>query len=447
MEVAMNGGRPLGIRKTVQLMVILTILAWATQTLLSQWGYGATPAEAKEATQAKESFVPPADNGGGSKSGTATLEVRGEATVIGGDVKLKQICRWNTKDNAHFAPIADLVLVRLGADAPYRTLTVQELKQILHDAGISLSGINFSGAVSCTVDRTDIEVDEGKALQKWMTAREAPAKANQPDARAAQPQEVPALFPADEAPAAQPAEGAEPAAPVRAAEGPFHTLRDILAEDLAQRLGLDAAQLQLQFNLRDDKVLSLAEPQFRFNIVPQRARALGPVNWQVEVVTDTGVQRVEVVAMARAWQDQIVLTRPISAKQIIREQDVTQKRALVDKLDDQPLLVHHQVVGNQAARDLKPGAVFNAKMVEPVPLARTGQFVTVTLTTSNVSVKTVARAMESGSYGQTIKVKNEATKEIYEVILTGPQTAEMNGGAMHGDKANAKEAKVASARE
>ena len=36
-----DGGRPLGIRKTVQLMVILTILAWATQTLLSQWGYGA----------------------------------------------------------------------------------------------------------------------------------------------------------------------------------------------------------------------------------------------------------------------------------------------------------------------------------------------------------------------------------------------------------------------
>ena len=445
----MNGGRPLGLRKTVQLMVILTILAWATQTLLSQWGYGATPAEAKETKEAKESFVPPADNGGGSKSGTATLEMRGEATVIGGDVKLKQICRWNAKDNAQFAPIADLVLVRLGADAPYRTLTVQELKQVLHDAGVSVSGINFSGAVSCTVDRTDVAVDEGKALQKWVTAREGPSNTNKLNLKdtPAKPQEVPALFPAEEAPAAQPAEGTEPAAPVRAAEGPFHTLRDILAEDLAQRLGLDAAQLQLQFNLRDDKVLSLAEPQFRFNVVPQRARALGPVNWQVEVVTDTGVQRVEVAAMAKAWQDQIVLTRPISAKQIIRDEDVTQKRTLVDKLDDEPLLAHHQVVGNQSARDLKPGAVFNAKMVEPVPLARTGQFVTVTLTTSNVSVKTVARAMESGSYGQTIKVKNEATKEIYEVILTGPQTAEMNGGAMHGDKASAKDAKVASARE
>ena len=147
--------------------------------------------------------------------------------------------------------------------------------------------------------------------------------------------------------------------------------------------------------------------------------------------------------MAKAWQDQIVLARPISAKQLIREEDVVNKRALVDKLDDQPLLARQQVVGNQAGRDLKPGAIFTAKMVEAVPLARTGQFITITLTTANVKVKTVARAMESGSYGQTIRVKNEATKEIYEVILTGPQTAEMNGGAMH----NGKDAKMAAATE
>ena len=32
--------RPLGMRKTVQLLVALTLLAWATQTLFHQWGYG-----------------------------------------------------------------------------------------------------------------------------------------------------------------------------------------------------------------------------------------------------------------------------------------------------------------------------------------------------------------------------------------------------------------------
>jgi len=434
-----NGPRPLGMRKTVQLMVILTILAWATQTLLSQWGYGATPgvAEAKEPAKPSESFVPAArTDGGGPKSAAATLEIRGEATVIGGDVKLKQVCRWNAKDNAFFAPFADLVITRLDANAPYRSLTVPQLKELLHDAGVNLSNINFSGAVTCTVDRSDVAVDEKDALQKWRDAKENPGK--EPVPAPALPIQQPAL----EQPAAADGPAPAPETPV-ASEGPFHTLRDILTEELAGRLNVDPKSLQVSFNLKDEKALILSEPQFRFQVVPQRAKSLGPVSWEVQVITDTGIQKVAISAMAKAWQEQIVLAKPISAKQLIREEDVVDKRTLVDKIDDQPLLTRQQVVGNQSARDLKPGAVFTAKMVEPVPLARPGQFVTITLTTANVKVKTVARAMEAGSFGQTIRVKNEATKEIYEVILTGPQTAEMNGGAM----TEAKDAKVASASE
>ncbi|MDQ3441569.1 MAG: flagellar basal body P-ring formation chaperone FlgA [Planctomycetota bacterium] len=422
-------------------MVILTILAWATQTLMSQWGYGATPAvaEAKEPQNAAESFVPAArSDGGGAKSSTATLEIRGEATVIGGDVKLKQICRWNAKDNAFFSPFADLVITRLDANAPYRSLTVPQLKELLHDAGVNLSNINFSGAVTCTIDRSDIAVDEKDALQKWRAAKEGAGK--EPiaqDAPVIQPLPQPAL----EQPGADGA--AQDAPPLLASEGPFHTLRDILTEELAGRLNVDPKSLQVSFNPKDEKALILSEPQFRFQVVPQRAKNLGAVSWEVQVITDTGIQKVAISGMAKAWQEQIVLAKPISARQLIREEDVTDKRTLVDKLDDQPLLTREQVVGNQSARDLKPGAVFTAKMVEPVPLARPGQFVTITLTTANVKVKTVARAMESGSYGQTIRVKNEATKEIYEVILTGPQTAEMNGGAM----SDSKDAKVASARD
>ncbi len=36
----MNNNRPLSKRKQVQLLVLLTILAWATQTMLHQLGYG-----------------------------------------------------------------------------------------------------------------------------------------------------------------------------------------------------------------------------------------------------------------------------------------------------------------------------------------------------------------------------------------------------------------------
>ena len=60
-------------------------------------------------------------------------------------------------------------------------------------------------------------------------------------------------------------------------------------------------------------------------------------------------------------------------------------------------------------------------MVNPVNLVKSGQLVTVTLESGGVRIKTVALAKEAGSYGQTVRVQNESTQEIYEIVLTGPQ--------------------------
>src|SRR5262245_44235961 len=123
MEVVMmnnNNGRPLSRRQTVRLMIALTILAWATQTLLKQWGFGAeipTTEPATEQAESTEKFVP----GSSRYASGATLELRTEATVIGGDVKLRQVCRWADSDKHIFEPMGDLVLVRLGARAPFKS--------------------------------------------------------------------------------------------------------------------------------------------------------------------------------------------------------------------------------------------------------------------------------------------------------------------------------------
>src|SRR5438045_8074725 len=84
-------------RKFTRFMVALFVLAWATQLLLHQWGYGAE--------LPKEAFVPadPAAHG-------ATLELKSEATIVGAEVKLKQICRWSDADNAAMSPLAELTV-------------------------------------------------------------------------------------------------------------------------------------------------------------------------------------------------------------------------------------------------------------------------------------------------------------------------------------------------
>src|SRR5436305_1142117 len=169
--------RPAKMRKVVQLMVIITILAWATQVLFHQWGFGAEIA-------AQEKFV--------ARNGMAgTLELRAEATVIGRDVKLKQVCRWSEQQARVFEPIADLVVLHLETERPYRSISMDELKDLVAGAGVNVAPICFTGATTCTVARSDVQVDERKALQAWIDAKlgrggVTPPSLDEPKAQAAQ---------------------------------------------------------------------------------------------------------------------------------------------------------------------------------------------------------------------------------------------------------------------
>jgi flagella basal body P-ring formation protein FlgA len=413
-----NGnGRPvIGKKKAVRLMVALTILAWATQTLMSQWGFGAdvradasAPATApSEDLVTIEKFVP----GTSRFAAGATIELRSDATVVGEEVKLKQVARWTQADDAVLAPLGDLVLARIGGGTPFRAVSIAEVKETLTAAGINIASLKFVGATSCTVNRSDVEYDERTALQQWIEAKEA-SGAMAPAAR--EQEETAQALPAS--------------APVEAEQKTVRTLRNLLIEDLAQRFTVPADSLQLTFKGSDERLLNLAEPLFRFDIEPVRgAKNLGEVSWLVLIRGDRpeDVQKATITARARAWHNQLVVAKPLAMRQLIRDEDLIERRALVERLPDEPIATRAEVVGQAAARPLSAGTVLTARAVEAQQLVKAGQYVTITLQQGAVSIKSVAKALEGGSYGQTIRVKNEATRDVFQVILTGPQTATMN---------------------
>jgi len=463
----------------VQLLVLLTILAWATQTLMQQWARGqeipvplSQPTDAvagsdgvplrPDPTQprpmatgwsdAQPDRVAPVANGptqeqfaqsqekflAGSPGlvAGATLEVRSESSIIGGEVKLRQVCRWSEADKAAFEPIADLVLTRMAPNAPFRSVTLDEIKQTLHDAGMNLGVVRFAGSLSCTVSRTDVQYDAQNALQQWIDARNVPTTRD-----AAPPALVAALTPttlasggsggAREAQPARfvpaPAPGDPPAKPAVDDGQPVHTLRNLLVADLAERLSVSADSLQVRFNPQDEKLLNLSEPQFRFNVDGRRARVLGDVVWEVTVVANGAAKKVNIIADAHAWQMQVLLNKSVAYKQIIRNEDLMDRRTLVDRLGDEAPATRETLVGQMAARDLKAGTILTTRLVDPVPLIQNGQLVSIVAEQGNVQIRTVARAMEVGTFGQTIRVRNEVTRDVYEVIVTGQQTGRMIG--------------------
>jgi len=425
-----GNGRPLGMRKRIQVLVAVVLLAWATQTLLHQWGFGAEIPAAGATTA--EQFVP----GTNRYVAGATLELRGDATIVGGEVRLKQVCRWSDADAGVFAPVADLVVARITPRTPFRSINVDQIRTILHDAGVNLGVVKFAGAMSCTIGRSDTAFDEQSALREWAAAKSGDTEDKEIGRQGGKETGTPASAP----PAPVLAAAAVPAtprprlsaspAPTEAAPSQVKTLRSLLLEDLAVRLGTDAEKLQVSFNPKDENLLNLSEPLFKFNIDGRQIHDLGEVTWNVLILTGKGSQKGVVTATARAWQSQVVVERSLGYHQVIRDADVTERRVLVDRMPYEPLLTSAQIVGQEAARDLKPGTIVSSRMVDPVALVKPGQLVTISLVVGTVRVKTVGRAMEAGSYGQAVKVKNEVTQDVYEVTITAPQEGTM--GPMSG---------------
>jgi len=394
-----NGnGKPLSIRKRVNVLVGLTILAWATQTLLSQWARGADTL----GNGPVEKFTPDS----AIRVGT-TIELRTEATVIGAEVKLRNICRWSDQDAAVMQSIGDLTLARLDDKTPFVSITIPEIKLILKEAGANLAMLNFVGSTTCGVNRSDAQVEQGQSLQKWIEAKEAnPSPALMTTPKASANLEV-----------------TQPVVDVRA-----QSLRDMLKDDLATRLNLSPADLQVAFKTQDEQTLNLSSALFEFQIEPYRAKALGSVAWQVTVTNGDQSRRVHVSANARAWQTQTVLTKPLNFQQMITAEDIDERRTLVEVIGADPLVSKSQSIGQQAARELKPGMIMTAKMLDPAQLVKTGQLVLVDAKAGGVLITSTARALENGTLGRAIKVKNETTKETLMITITGPQRGELNGG-------------------
>lgn len=394
-----GNGRPLGTRKRIQVLLAVVLLAWATQTLLHQWGFGAEIQDA----QVQEKFVP----GDARYPAGAVLELRGDATIVGAEVKLRQIARWSDADAALFAPVADLVVTRTNPRSPFVSITVEQLRNLLRGAGMNLALIHFAGPTVCTITRSDANYDEQSALRQWAKGKGSGEDGAQTSLDQKDRKTVPV-----------------PPFPPKAGTG-VKSLRSLLIDDLSTRLGLSLDQLQVTFNPKDESLLRLSEPLFKFNIEPKQVHDLGEVSWNVTVLTGTGSQKGVVTASARAWQNQVVVEKSLGYHQVIRTSDVAEKRVLVDRLPYEPLLNPSQVIGQEAARDLRTGMVLSSHMVDPVALVKPGQLVTISLSVRTVSVKTVGRALEGGSFGQTVKVKNDTTQDIYEVTLTGPQEGTM----------------------
>lgn len=354
-----------------------------------------------------------------------SLELRAEASTMGSEVRLRQIARWPTKNNAFFASFADIVVARFEPGQLNLTLTLGELRTILEGAGMTGGEVSYRGPVSVQVRRLDTTAAANQKpyvappanLQEFLDQAE-PATPNGVTPNTGEEPKLPGLSDQANESATLAHSKVEP---LRAQATSTRTLREALKYDVINRLNLKPEDVEVTFETKDERVLNLTEPAYSWQISQARVRNLGATSWTVSLFKGDTTQRVTVLGRSRAWVKQLVLTKGAVNGQILRLEDFEEKRVLVDRLPDEQLLRAEQAQAMQVIRDLPAGTALTVRMVQPVLLVKNNQLVTITLQQGAFEVKSVGRAKESGGYGAVIRVENEATKQSLRATVIGPQ--------------------------
>jgi flagella basal body P-ring formation protein FlgA len=104
-----------------------------------------------------------------------------------------------------------------------------------------------------------------------------------------------------------------------------------------------------------------------------------------------------------------------------------------------PVTDLNAAVGQVTTRGLREGEVVTESALVPPVLVKRGDPVTVYCPTGGLLIKLTGTAMEDGAAGGIIRIRNEASREVFWAEVTGPRqaVARVDGAAGQGLAAEA----------
>lgn len=286
------------------------------------------------------------------------------------------------------------------------TLDLDSIQRALIAKGINPSMWVFRGASRCKVSRPIVQRGQVPPVE----TNETPARLvsgsnfNAPG--------VPGV-PGESATAAPPGPDAD-------------TLEGVIHKHITDRLSALGGRPSIQLSPALKDLLHLSRPAYEFSVADRSDRLLGLVPFDVTISRDGKAEQVRsILAEVALVKPVVVAAGPINRGQTIRADHVTLKEQTFDRPERAGMSDPAAIVGQRALRFINVGELVTGKDIEPVPLITRNDLVSVTTQRGGITIKSVARALASAGYGETVPLRNEASKQTFVARVTGLKTAEM----------------------
>ncbi len=320
------------------------------------------------------------------------LKLRGYATVYGQTVTLSDVLDLSAADPRLVQQIADEPIGP--ADEQQTAVTHAQVVRRLDELGVNLGRVLVSGALQCQVTRQ---------------ASATPATQH------ADPEGAPLL----RTPRTHDSRG----------KG---TLADILRAHVSAGLAELGGQAEVRFERAGQEFLRLTTPPWDFKISSGGREKLGLREFRVVIRRDGQAQRtVHVFAKVKLVREVLVARRPLSLGNSVRRADVGLETRVFEHGADIGLSSIDEVVGQQIKRFVPLGEMVSRDALKSVDLVRRSRPVTIVGAKTGVEVRLTGMAMDSGSYGDTVRVRignDRRRRQVLRGVVTGLGTVRLLEG-------------------
>ncbi len=332
-------------------------------------------------------------------SRSSRLQLRAQAAVAGRTVSLADVLSFAQADPQIVEQIADQPAVaELGATAKVVVTHAQVVRR-LDELGVNLSRVLVSGALQCEVTLDAAPVAATPAASNTDAAAG-------PLLRAAAPSGTP---------------GAK-------------TLADIVREHVNRELAPLGEVADLAFERAGQEYLALTTPPWDFTVSSAGGDKLGLRELRVTVRRDGRLhQTVHVMAQVRVARQVVVAQRPLSIGNIVRRDDLTFETRVFEREGALGVTRVEEVIGQEVKRFIPGGEMVQPDALRARALVQRSQPVTVTGDGESVQIRLTGEALDSGSYGDTVRVRigdGRRRQQVLRGVVTGVSTVRLAEGAL-----------------
>jgi flagella basal body P-ring formation protein FlgA len=131
------------------------------------------------------------------------------------------------------------------------------------------------------------------------------------------------------------------------------------------------------------------------------------------------------LAVRLVWtQPALVLTRSLKRGEIVSEADLAVRQIRVSRPGVYASKVS-EVAGRSLRKNLSQGEALPLNLVTDAPIIERGKSVTIVVKDGGLVVKAKGEAMENGALGDSIKVRNTASKTVLTAVVVAEDTVEV----------------------